>query len=62
MKNGGYSFNAGYIDIATSPYGRVVETDRDGRVVFAINAYVTLIYRSFRVDDMYSAPAKTPVK
>ncbi len=62
LKNGGYSFNAGYIDNATSPYGRAVETDRDGRVVFAIDAYGTPIYRSFRVDDMYSAPAKTPVK
>jgi arylsulfate sulfotransferase len=62
LKNGGYSFNAGYIDNATSPFGRAVETDRDGRVVFAIDAYGTLIYRSFRVDDVYSAPAKTPVK
>jgi arylsulfate sulfotransferase len=62
LKNGGYSFNAGFIDQATSPYGRTVETDRDGKVVFAIEAYGTVIYRSFRVDDMYSAPAKTPVK
>jgi hypothetical protein len=62
LKNGGYSFNAGYIDIQNSPYGRAVETDRDGRVVYAIDAYGTLIYRSFRVDDMYSAAAKTPVK
>jgi hypothetical protein len=62
LKNGGYSFNAGYIDNPTSPYGRAIETDRDGRVVFAIDAYGTLIYRSFRVDDMYSAPAKTPVQ
>ena len=62
LKNGGYSFNAGYIDVQTSPYGRAVETDRDGRVVYALDAYGTLIYRSYRVDDMYSAPAKTPVK
>jgi hypothetical protein len=62
LQNGGYSFNAGYIDNATSPYGRAVETDRDGRIVFAIDAYGTLVYRSYRVDDIYSAPAKTPVK
>lgn len=60
LKNGGYSFNAGYIDIQSSPYGRAVETDKDGKVVFAIDAYGTLIYRSYRVNDMYSAPAKTP--
>ena len=62
LKNGGYSFNVGAIDSQTSPYGRAIETDRDGRVVFALDAYGTLIYRSFRVDDMYSAPAKTPGK
>ena len=62
LKNGGYSFNAGNIDTQNSSYGRAVETDRDGRIVFAIDAYGTTVYRSFRVDDMYSAPAKTPVK
>ncbi len=62
LKNGGYSFNAGFIDPTASPHGRAVETDRDGKVVYAIDVYGTTVYRSFRVDDMYSAPAKTPVK
>lgn len=62
LKNGGYSFNAGYIDSPASPHGSAVETDRDGRVVYAIDLYGTTVYRSFRVDDMYSAPAKTPGK
>jgi len=61
LKNGGYSFNAGYVDNAISPYGRMVETGSDNRVVFAIDVYGLNVYRSYRVDDMYSAPAKTPV-
>jgi hypothetical protein len=58
LKEGGYSFNAGFVDNATSPFGRMVETDRDNRVVFAMDVYGINIYRSYRVDDMYSAPAK----
>jgi arylsulfate sulfotransferase len=58
LKNGGYSFNAGYIDNQTSPRGRMVETDGDGNVVFAIEVHGILVYRSYRVDDMYSAPVK----
>ena len=62
LKNGDYSFNAGYVDSATSPFGRMVETDSDNRVVFAMDVYGLTVYRSYRVEDMYSAPAKTPVK
>ncbi len=58
LKNGGYSFNAGYVDNRTSPYGRTIETDRDGRVVFALDVYGLNVYRSFRVDDLYSSPTK----
>jgi arylsulfate sulfotransferase len=58
LKNGGFNFEAGYIDVATSPRGRTVETDRDGKVVFALDVDGLPVYRSFRVDDMYSAPAK----
>jgi arylsulfate sulfotransferase len=61
LKNGGYLFNLGYIDFLTSPRGRMAETDRDGRVVFALDVHGLAVYRSYRVDDMYSAPAKTPV-
>lgn len=62
LKNGGYSFEAGYNDFPVSPYGRTVETDRDGRVVFAIDVHGILVYRSYRVDDMYSAPTKSPAR
>ncbi len=58
LKNGNYNFEAGYNDFPISPYGRTVETDRDGRVVFAIDIHGILVYRSYRVDDMYSAPTK----
>ena len=57
LKNGGYSFVAGFID-RNSTYGRTVETDKDGKVVFAIDVEGLIVYRSFRVDDMYSAPIK----
>lgn len=62
LKNHGYSFNAGYVDNANSPFGRMVETDSNNRVVFAMDVYGLTVYRSYRVEDMYSAPAKTPVK
>lgn len=62
LKNGGYSFEAGYNDFPISPYGRTVETDRDGHIVFALDLHGILVYRSYRVDDMYSAPTKSPTK
>ena len=62
LKNGNYSFDAGYLDPGTSPHGWTMETDRDGRVVFAMEAQGILTYRTFRVDDIYSPPAKTPGK
>lgn len=58
LKNGGYSFNAGYIDNRSSPFARMVETDAEGRIIFAIDVHGLNVYRSYRVDDMYSAPAK----
>ena len=62
LKNGGYSFQAGYIDNPISPWGRTVETDRDGRVVYEIDVNGIFVYRSYRVDDIYSAPSKSPTK
>ena len=35
-----------------------METDKDGKVLFAIDVQGAIVYRSFRVDDMYSAPVK----
>ena len=39
-------------------YGRTMETDKDGKVVFALDVEDAIVYRSFRVEDMYSAPVK----
>jgi hypothetical protein len=39
-------------------YGRTVETDKNGKVLFAIDVQGAIVYRSFRVEDMYSAPSK----
>lgn len=62
LKNGDYSFDAGYLNVMTSPHGRTIETDRDGRVVFAMEVQGVLTYRTYRVDDIYSPPAKTDLK
>jgi len=57
LKNGGYSFEAGFINPA-SPYGRAVETSADGKVVYAQQVEGLVVYRSFRVADMYTASTK----
>jgi hypothetical protein len=57
LKDGGYSSVTGFLDFA-SPYARTVETDKDGKIVFAVELEGVIDYRSFRVDDMYSAPVK----
>jgi hypothetical protein len=41
-----------------SPHGRTVETDKDGKIVFVMELEGVIEYRSFRADDMYSAPVK----
>jgi hypothetical protein len=53
LKNGGYSSVSGWVP----PY-RTVEMDQDGKIVFAIDVQGAIVYRSFRVEDMYSAPSK----
>jgi hypothetical protein len=55
LKNGGYSTEAGWVP---TMYGRTMETDKDGKVVFALDVEDAIVYRSFRVEDMYSAPVK----
>ncbi|HVP00265.1 MAG TPA: aryl-sulfate sulfotransferase [Bryobacteraceae bacterium] len=57
LKDGGYLSVTGFVNLA-SPHGRTVETDKDGKIVFAIELEGVIDYRSFRVEDMYSAPVK----
>jgi arylsulfate sulfotransferase len=57
LKNGGYTFEAGFINPA-SVYSRAVETSPDGKVVYAQQVEGLIVYRSFRVADMYTAPIK----
>jgi arylsulfate sulfotransferase len=55
LKNGGYSTEVGWnLPLRT----RAAETDKDGKVVFAIDIDGVIGYRSYRVPDMYSAPTK----
>jgi hypothetical protein len=57
LKNAGYSFDAGFVN-PDSVYGRSVETDKGGKIVYAIDVAGFIIYRSFRVENIYSAPTK----
>jgi hypothetical protein len=57
LKNGGYTFEAGAIN-SPANYSRAVETSADGKVVYALDVEGAGVYRSFRVADMYSTPAK----
>jgi hypothetical protein len=57
LKNGGYTFQAGFINPA-SPYTRAIETSPEGKVVYAQQVDGVIVYRSFRVAGMYSAPGK----
>ncbi len=57
LKNGGYTFEVGFIN-PPSVYSRAVETSADGKVVYALQVEGVVVYRTFRVTDMYSAPVK----
>jgi hypothetical protein len=55
LKNGNYTSIAGW---ALPLYGHTVETDKAGKVLFATDVEGAIVYRTYRVDDMYSAPGK----
>jgi arylsulfate sulfotransferase len=57
LRDGGYSSEAGFVDPA-SVHGRAVEVDKDGKTVFAIEIEGVIVYRTFRMSDMYSPPVK----
>ncbi|MFL6447983.1 MAG: aryl-sulfate sulfotransferase [Bryobacteraceae bacterium] len=57
LKNGGNTFEAGFINPA-SVYARAVETDAAGKIVYALQVDGMIVYRSFRLDDIYSAAPK----
>jgi hypothetical protein len=57
LKGGGYSSVVGFID-PPAPHARAVEVDKDGKTVFAIEIEGVIVYRTFRMSDMYSPPVK----
>jgi arylsulfate sulfotransferase len=57
LKNGGQTFEAGFIN-PSAVYARAVETDASGKIVYALQVDGVVVYRSFRLDNIYSAPAK----
>ena len=58
LKNGGYNSLVGWIDPPTGGHARAVETDKDGKTVFAMEVHGVSSYRSFNVPDMYTAPVR----
>lgn len=57
LKGGGYSSVTGWT-VPDSPHGRTVEVDKSGKIVFVLEVEGVIVYRSFRVSDMYSTPVK----
>lgn len=65
LENGDYSFESGFI-LGNPPRGRAEESEwsqtteitLEGKITFKQRADGSLTYRSFRVPDMYTAPAK----
>lgn len=55
LKNGGYTFDAGFINYPWV-YSRSIETSADGNIAYAQQVEGAVVYRSFRVADVYSAP------
>ncbi len=58
LSGGDYSFEAGFIDPGPTPMARAVETSPDGKITYAQQVDGLIEYRSFRLRDLYSAPAK----
>jgi hypothetical protein len=54
LKTGGYTAIAGW---AQPMFGRTSELDKHGNVLLTMDVEGAIVYRSFRVDDMYSSPA-----
>lgn len=57
LTNGNYSFEAGLINPGPALYSEAIETSPEGKVVYA-QRLDGLTYRSFRVADLYTPPAK----
>jgi hypothetical protein len=56
LSNGGYTFESGLINLGPSPYSRTTETSPDGKIAYGQQLEGGVIYRSYRVSDMYTAP------
>ena len=58
LANGNLSAEAGLIDPGPAGYSRAVENSPDGKIVYAQQIDGGLVYRSFRIADLYTAPNK----
>lgn len=59
LKGGGYSSVSGWV---LPLKGRTTETGEEGKIDFAIDVEGAVVYRSYRVDDICSAPAMWSAK
>ena len=56
LASGGYSFESGLINLGPSPYSRTTETSPDGKITYGQQLEGGVIYRSYRLPDLYTAP------
>ncbi len=57
LPEGGYHFNAGWVPGTVPASARSVEVDASGKTMYSIEADRAPMYRSFRLKDLYTAPA-----
>ena len=56
LSNGDLHFTTGVIPEDTSVVGRSFETTADGNVIYALQIWGAVMYRSNRIADLYTAP------
>jgi hypothetical protein len=52
MANGNFSCNSGAIRGIAGPFGRKIENDRSGNILY-IQQWEAQVYRSFRMESLY---------
>ena len=58
LSNGHYHFATGAIITDTSLGGKAIETDAEGKIVYALEITGALMYRSNRIADLYTPPSR----
>jgi arylsulfate sulfotransferase len=57
LPEGGFHFNIGWVPTTVPASARSVEVDASGKALFSLETARAPMYRSFRLKDLYTAPA-----